>query len=358
MLSLKSVARGLAVLVLFGQSLFVHADDDELAVDKVAGPISVMVLGSGGPIAVPTGRASAGYLVFIEGKPRILMDAGGGTYARIAESGVNIADLDIMLLSHLHLDHTGDIPAIVKTLYFHNNLLGKGRTAANPIRMWGPRMNGVPFPAPPFPTGVPQYPDTTDYLARHFDLPDGTDRYLRAFAPGISGGLSQFAYTATDLNSAVPGATVEHILTTPDGVEIAAIAVDHGPVPAVAFRITYKGYVVAYSGDTRSTGPNMATIADNADLLIYDTAITDTLPPNPLFHVLHTSPTRMGEVAVASGAKTLVLSHITPVTETRLNEVKSVVRAQGYEGEIKVARDLKVYNLGVRKHHKGHDHDD
>ncbi|GBE45653.1 hypothetical protein BMS3Bbin11_00743 [bacterium BMS3Bbin11] len=43
------------------------ADDDDLAVNEVEGSLSVMVLGSGGPIATAEGRASAGYLIFTDG---------------------------------------------------------------------------------------------------------------------------------------------------------------------------------------------------------------------------------------------------------------------------------------------------
>jgi ribonuclease BN (tRNA processing enzyme) len=103
---------------------------------------------------------------------------------------------------------------------------------------------------------------------------------------------------------------------------------------------------VVYSGDTGSRGPNMVTISQGADLLIYDTAIMADEPTNPVFHVLHTEPARIGEVAVAANVAKLVLSHITPVTDPRIDEVKSIIRDMGYQGRIKVASDLKVYNLG------------
>lgn len=343
-------------LSLFSMLLFLLAgsvsvaladkEHDKLALDKVKGPLSVMVLGSGGPIATPSGRASAGYMIFVEGKPRVLMDVGGGTYQRIAASGMNIKDLDIILLSHLHIDHTGDLSSTIKTIYFHNNLAGTGRT--DPVRIYGPAENGVPFPD----TSVSQYPATSDYAHDHYALPGGTERYLNIFATAISQGASQFAYEAHDLNSAIPGANIEEILSTPDGLVLQAIAVDHGPVPALAFRIEYKGYSIVYSGDTGSRGPNMITIAQDADLLIYDTAITADLPTNPVFHVLHTEPARIGEVAQAANVKKLVLSHITPVTEPRLKEVKKVIRSQAYTGKIIEAKDLQVYNLEK----KGHGH--
>jgi ribonuclease BN (tRNA processing enzyme) len=315
-------------------------DHDALAIDKVEGPLSVMVLGSGGPIATAAGRASAGYLIFVEGKPRILMDVGGGTYQRIAQSGVNLHALDIILLSHLHLDHTGDLSSVIKTVYFHNNLAGTGRT--NPVRIYGPRKNNMPFPK----TSIAQYPSTSEYAHQHYDLPNGSERYLNLFATAISGGASKFSYEVHDLNSIVPGATMEEVLHTPDGVLIESIAVNHGPVPAVAFKVSYKGHSIVYSGDTSSMSPNMVTIADGADLLIYDTAIMDDLPPNPVFHMLHTSPTRMGQVARDAGVKKLILSHITPVTEPRIKLVKKIVREQGFHGAIKDTNDLYVYNLG------------
>ena len=59
----------------------------------------------------------------------------------------------------------------------------------------------------------------------------------------------------------------------------------------------------------------------------------------------------MGEVAAAANVKKLILSHITPVTESRLKEVKELVRAN-YKGKIKAAKDLKVYNLGDDDKHE------
>lgn len=329
----------LFVSLVFMQQQVFASEHHEGKRNKIEGPLSIMVLGSGGPIATPSARASAGYMVFTNGKPRVLMDVGGGTYQRLAASGFNIHDMDIILLSHLHLDHTGDLAPIIKTIYFHNNLAQTSRT--NPIHIYGPEENGVPFPG----TTISQYPATSKYADDHFAMPEGSDRYLNIFARAISQGASAFSYKTHDLNSTVVGADIEEVLRTDDGLLIQAIAVDHGPVPAVAYRIEYKGHSIVYSGDTASTGSNMVTIARNADLLIYDTAITETLPPVPVFHLLHTTPTRIGQVAYAANVKKLVLSHITPVTEPLLKSVKETIRNQGFTGKIKEAKDLKVYNL-------------
>ena len=63
--------------------------------------LSVSVLGSGGPIA-NLSRASAGYLLSIDGGACILVDAGGGTFERIGRSGLDVSSLEQILLTHVH----------------------------------------------------------------------------------------------------------------------------------------------------------------------------------------------------------------------------------------------------------------
>ena len=50
--------------------------------------LEVVVLGSGGPRAF--GRAGSSYILVVEGRPRILVDAGPGAFLRIGE-----LDLDL-----------------------------------------------------------------------------------------------------------------------------------------------------------------------------------------------------------------------------------------------------------------------
>ena len=223
--------------------------------------------------------------------------------------------------------------SIIKTIYFHNSLALTSRS--NPIHISGPIDD---------PTNS-DYPATTAYADGHYAAPDGTERYLETFVRQITQGTSDFNYVAHDLNSTVRDATIEEVLRTDDGLVIKAIAVDHGPVPAVAYRIEYKGHSIVYSGDTASTGDNMITIAQDADILIYDTGITDTLPPSPFFRSLHTSPTRIGEVASQANVKSLILSHLTPVTEPRVDEVMQSIRDQGYTGGLLEGKDLDKYDL-------------
>ncbi|MBE8232715.1 MAG: MBL fold metallo-hydrolase [Endozoicomonadaceae bacterium] len=344
------------------------------AIDLITGDLSLMVLGSGAATATKSGRASAGYLIFTDGKPRVLMDVGGGTYQRLAESGTNIRDLDTVLLTHLHIDHTADLSAFIKTIYFHNNiarnqgLTTEGRTT--PINIYGPAETSFPTErGGQYPNGELIFPPTTNYVNNHYSIGSttenptataGVERYLLGFVNAVSDdtgsgtGVSRFAYTATDLNSNWANAVQETILEAADGLKITAVAVNHGPVPAVAYRVDYKGKSIVYTGDTTSrvfsdTGSTLSEplieLARDADILVYDTALTDTLPTTPAVRAVHTTPDDIGSVSTSANAKRLVLSHITPATETRLDEVSASIRNQGYQGNISEVNDLDVFNL-------------
>ncbi len=352
------------IALLSGAASTVYADHqrprDNQVADRIHGPLSVLVLGSGGPAANDDGRASAGYLIFTDGKPRLLMDVGGGTFKNLATAGINIKDLDLVLLSHLHIDHMSDLPAMVKTIYFHargNYPFPPGRTA--PIRIFGPDANGIPFPAAAFPEATAaQYPSTSEFADKHFSLQEGVDRYLHVFTRAIRAG--QFDYQAHNVSPDLQ-VPMHTILSEPDGLVVKAIGVHHGPAPALAYRIEYKGKVLVFSGDTNSQTDNMITAAQGADLLIYDTSIMDNIPDpsvDAVFYALHTTPSRMGQVAAAASPRALLLSHITGFTDPRIGQVKRLVREQGYRGQIIEASDLQVLNLGMssgrRERHEHH----
>jgi ribonuclease BN (tRNA processing enzyme) len=76
-----------------------------------AGPATVQILGSGGPVASRE-RASASYLLWVGGQARMLVDVGGGAYLRFGQSGAKLTDLALVAISHLHPDHVSDLPAL------------------------------------------------------------------------------------------------------------------------------------------------------------------------------------------------------------------------------------------------------
>jgi len=76
--------------------------------------VAVQVLGSGGPIA-DDARASSAYLVWVDGKARIMIDAGGGSFLRFGEAQASFRDLDFIGLSHFHADHSAGFAALLKS---------------------------------------------------------------------------------------------------------------------------------------------------------------------------------------------------------------------------------------------------
>src|ERR1700683_648769 len=92
--------------------------------------LEILVLGSGGPGA--TGRAASSYLVLTDGTPRILVDAGPGSFARLGEAKASLANTDIVLLTHLHIDHAGELAGLFKA---------RAVSSSNPMQfdVWGPK---------------------------------------------------------------------------------------------------------------------------------------------------------------------------------------------------------------------------
>jgi len=348
-MTLKIKFVSLTVCLMLSAITIAQADDndkskkgDHLAINKIKEGLSIMVLGSGAPAAQPVGRASAGYMIFIDKIPSILMDAGGGVYQRIADSGMNISPLGTVLFSHLHVDHAGDVDPIVKAMFFHNRLAGFPRDPNQVMHFIGPDKAPDSAPAPAL-----RFKTTSTFIDAHFDEVNGIESYLHDFAQVIGGIPFNYDVSSVEHNNSLGVRTVYD----QNGVVIKAIGVPHGPAPALAFRIEYKGKSIAYSGDTtsRSANGNMIEISQDADLLIYDTAILDNT--GPPFSMLHTTPTRIGEVARDANVKRVVLSHITPITENNLDAVEQSIEATGYEGKISIAKDLKVYNLHKKDKH-------
>jgi ribonuclease BN (tRNA processing enzyme) len=133
-----------------------------------APPLDLLVLGSGGPAA--TGRASSSYLVALDGNERILVDAGPGSFARLGEAKASLTSVDIVLLTHLHIDHAGELPGLFKA---------RAVSSSGPIvfNVWGP--DGSPH------SGGAYFPSTTQFLQLLLGS-KGAFAYLKDFSAPLS----------------------------------------------------------------------------------------------------------------------------------------------------------------------------
>src|SRR3984957_4609699 len=259
-------------------------------------PLEVVVLGSGGPR--PFGRGGSSYIVEVEGTPRILVDAGPGAFIRIGELGLDLSAVDTVLLTHLHIDHAGDLPA-----FFNARAL----TADGPItyRIFGPDGAGL-------------FPKTSRFV----DLLVGDGG---AFAYQKTFGADE-KFVVKDL--AINLDPTETRIVDEKGLTIDEIATHHGDCPSVAYRISYKGVTVVFSGDMDASAiPNLEKLAKDANLLIFNCAVLDPPGSPEQLYELHTPPKKIGEAAKAAGVKSLLLSHTAPDVESREAAVRASIRA-------------------------------
>ena len=269
--------------------------------------LEVVVLGSGGPRAF--GRAGSSFIVLVEGVPRILVDAGPGAFLRIGELDIDLEKIDMVLLTHLHIDHSGDLPAFLNA---------RALTSDGPItyRVFGPDGAGL-------------FPKTSRFV----DLLVGE---RGAFAYQKTFGAPE-TFTVRDLAISLDSPRMK--IVDEDGLVVEEIATHHGDCPSVAYRISYSGVVVVFSGDMDASAlPNLVQLAKNADLLIFNCAVLDPPGSPSQLYDLHTPPRRIGEAARASGVKSLLLSHLAPDVEGQQAAVRKSIRAT-YTGPIAFAND-------------------
>jgi ribonuclease BN (tRNA processing enzyme) len=276
--------------------------------------LEVVVLGSGGPRAL--GRGGSSFIVEVDGTPRILLDAGPGAFLRIGELHLDVERVDTILLTHLHIDHSGDLAA-----FFNERAL----TSDGPItyRVFGPDGAGL-------------FPKTSRFV----DLlvgKDGAFEYQKTFGADESLVVRDLAIRLDSPRTKI---------VDENGLVVEEIATHHGDCPSVAYRISYQGVVVVFSGDMDASAlPNLVQLAKNADLLIFNCAVLDPPASPPQLYDLHTPPKKIGEAARDSGAKRLLLSHLAPDVLGQEPGVRRSIRAS-YAGPVAFASDTLRVPVG------------
>lgn len=278
--------------------------------------IGVQVLGSGGPESTDQ-RASSGYLVWQNGKARVLVDMGPGSMLRYEQSGARIEDLDVVLLTHLHVDHSADLPALIKAAFFTER--------KRDLPIYGPTGNAV-------------MPDTVAFVQSMFAAPSGSFRYLAGYLSGEGG------FKLIPMNVSAIGTAVQQVMEDQQ-FKISASPVHHGALPSLAWRIDIGGRSVAFSGDTSGEDSTLPNLAAGVDLLVAHNAAPQGADSS--VRKLHMPPSVIGEIAVAAKTNQLVLSHRMKRTLGREAESKREIRKH-FAGPVSFAEDGQCFKIPGR----------
>jgi len=278
--------------------------------------VTLQILGSGGPIA-DDGRASAGYLVWIDGESRVMIDAGGGTFLRFGEAKAKFTSLDFVGLSHFHTDHSADLPALLKSGYFSD------------------RQRSLVVAGP---DSSPPFPGLVTYLNSMLGKPDGAYAYLSGYLDG-TGGLSKIEPFEVKRGNS----TAVTVLGEDGGpVQISAQHVPHGIVPALAFRVRIGEVSIVFASDQNGNDPAFVDFAKDATILLMHMVVPEGI--SGAGRKLHAPPSVIGDIAQRAGVGTLVLSHLMARSLENLDNNVEIVKAN-YDGRVIVANDLDCIAL-------------
>jgi ribonuclease Z len=243
----------------------------------------VTLLGTGCPQVHPD-RFGPASLVRAGGR-QFLIDCGSGVTQRLVAAGSSGAQLDAVLLTHLHSDHVVDLYQLIISSWHQ----GRDR----PQRIFGP-------------AGTRAFAESTMEVWR-------TEREAR------------IAWERRPSTAALELDIVEFAegpIWDEGGVHIAAFVVDHRPVqPAFGFLFDTGGRRTAFSGDT-TVCDNLLAWAKDVDLLVHECFIHQAMlarrgmrADQGLQNVAayHTLSSEVGKVASRAGARLLVLNHFVPV---------------------------------------------
>jgi ribonuclease Z len=283
--------------------------------------IKLTFLGTGAPR--PSLDRYGPSILLEAGDQRVLVDAGPGMRERLFEAGgfELLTDIDFILLTHLHFDHTISVPG----LWLSGWLYGR----KTPMTVYGPIGTSV--------------------MMDHFQAAYAWDIRYREIVGVHKKGSELIGH---DIE---PGVVYEK-----DGLKITAFDVEHMPIDVssgkllplegatVGYRIDYRSRSVLFSGDTRSTSAtNIIQHGKNVDVLIHEVQVPapgDT-PEARLANVslsVHSTPDQVAAVFRQTRPRLGVYSHIIPPELSG----DQLLADTDYDGAMLVAEDLMTLTIG------------
>jgi len=247
----------------------------------------ITFLGTGA--AMPTGRRAQTGLLLAADRP-LLVDCGSGVLHALARTDIGYEGVDTLLLTHHHLDHVSDIPALMKARWL------AGETD---LTIAGP---------PGTQDLVEGLLDVHEYMQDRLDL---------------------------DIREQTDGETFDLA-----GIGVEARETTHS-MQCLAYRFTPPGgEPFVFSGDSEAD-PGLCAFADGAAALVHDCSFPDDVDVSN-----HPTPTSLGRALAEAETDVgrLYLTHLYPHTEGRHEEMLDSLGAH-YSGDAAFARDGLTVDL-------------
>ena len=246
--------------------------------------MEVYVIGSG--TGVPSlKRGSPGTVVKI-GDSIMLLDSGPGTLRQLLKVDIDFRDIDYLLYSHLHPDHTSElVPFLFASQYGSEEKRKKNLCIVGPV-------------------GIAEFHQRLKQAYGKWIAPQN---YQLDIMEITDGELSFTDFTLQGFPLVHSNHSVGYRLKSPEGK------------------------VVSYSGDTDYC-PNLIELAKGVDLLILECSLPDDMKVDG-----HLTPSLAGRVARETECKRLLLTHFYPPCDKY--DIVGIVKKQ-YAGEVVLAEDL------------------
>lgn len=283
-----------------------------------ASEFSVTLLGTGCPNVSPR-RYGAGQLVRC-GDLTILVDIGAGVTHRLVEAGSNGAEIDALLITHIHSDHLVDFYQFIISSWHQSR--------DRPQVIYGP-------------------PGIKRFVNAQMDAWK-EERQLRIeFEKRTSTAGFELEIHEFDASG---------VLIDRDGAKVSAVRVDHDPIEyAFGFVFEANGKKLVLSGDTRPCDA-LIDVSQGADVLVHEVfqhgrsrepSGTRTAQSIEQVESYHTLSTDVGDIARKANVGALILTHLVPPDADPAALIEDA--RQGFSGFIAVGEDLMHIDVARRR---------
>jgi ribonuclease Z len=264
--------------------------------------MDVVLLGTGCPLP-DANRAGPATLVRMDGR-NLLVDCGRAVFMRLTGAAVSPLQLDAILLTHLHSDHTQDLSDLITMRWAMS-------PEPLPLKVYGP-------------------PGTSRFVART----------LTMMADDIGYRIAHHADLNWEPQVDVTEVEQGHVM---DGVTTAPT--DHGVVrPTIGYRFESGGAAVAIGGDSIPC-EGLDKLCAGASIYVQTVLrrqLVEAVPSRRFQDVLdyHSSTEDAGRTSARAGVRTLAMTHMIPAPVPGTEKDWSDDASPHFDGEVLVGTDL------------------